>query len=174
MNHLRADVELLGTLYNQTLDRNWGFVPMSYMDFLESAQEFKAIVDPKLILIALSAGVPAAYSITFPDFHEILHSLRSWPRLLRMPGIFLKLKTHRYRSSRLAILGVAPAFRDRGLTGWLFGEQQIRNSARLQTTKISWVEANNTEILENSKLMGCKPYRKFGIFEKPIPLVSEA
>jgi hypothetical protein len=168
LRHLRQEVETLGRLYNQTLDRNWGYVPLGYLDFLEAAREFRSIADPRMILLAESAGTPAAFAITFPDFHEILHATRRWPRALRLPAIASLLKIHRYRGSRLAVLGVAPAFRDRGLTGWLFGEQQRRTSSRFATTEISWVEANNTEILENSAMMGCVPYRNYGIFEKPI------
>jgi hypothetical protein len=168
MNHLREEVGVLGRLYNQTLDRNWGFVPVSYLDFLDAARDFKAIADPRLILIAESRGIPAAFVITFPDFHEVLLAARKWPRALRLPAILAGMKTHRIQRGRLAVLGVAPAFRDRGITGWLFGEQQRRTSARFKYVEISWVEANNTEILENSELMGCVPYRSFGIFEKPI------
>jgi hypothetical protein len=168
MNRLNEEVEILGRLYNQTLDRNWGFVPVSYMDFLESAREFRAITDPELILIAESRGIPAAFVINFPDFHEILLSARKWPRALRLPAILAGIKTQKIRKCRLAVLGVAPAFRDMGLTGWLFGEQQLRTSARFTHCEISWVESNNTEILENSKMMGCVPYRKYGIFEKQL------
>lgn len=169
LNRLNEEVDILARLYNHTLDRNWGFVPLGFQDFLESAREFKSIADPRLILIAESRGVPAAFVITFPDFNEILHASRRWPRALRMAAIIAGIKTHRYRTCRLAVLGVAPGFRDRGLTGWLFGEQQRRNSAKFQHAEISWVEANNTEILENSRLMGCVPTRNFGIFEKEIP-----
>lgn len=169
MNNLRQEIEILRGLYNQTLDRNWGFVPVSYLDFLEAARDFKAIADPRLIMIAESRGIPAAFVITFPDFHEILLATKKWPRLFRVPAIFFKMQTQRIRNCRLAVLGVAPAFRDRGLTGWLFGEQQRRASARFKNAEISWVEANNTEIMENSELMGCIPYRTYGIFEMPIP-----
>lgn len=165
---LNEELEILQHLYNHTLDRNWGFVPISYLDLQESTDEFRHIVDPRVILFVLDRGRPAAFAAIFPNVNEILISVRDLPRWLRLPVLLWKIKTHRYKTSRLAILGIAPEFRDHGLSAWLCGEEMRLSNSRYLTTDISWVEANNQEIIMYSEMMGAKYYRRFAIFEKPL------
>ncbi len=168
IGQLEEELEILQFLYNSTLDRNWGFVPITYLDLFQSAEEFRHVVDPATILFVLDRGRPAAFCAMFCNVNEILASTRKLPRWLRLPAILWKLKTYRYKSTRLAILGVAPEFRDQGLSAWLCGEEMRLSNERYPSIDISWIEANNKEIIMNSELMGAKCYRRFAIFEKPL------
>jgi GNAT superfamily N-acetyltransferase len=168
LRNLPAELEKIWYLYNTTLDRNWGFVPLRYLDLQETASELRLLADPEIILLAERQGAPAAFAISLPNFHEWLLRARRLPRCLRRPYLLLGLLSRRYRTGRLAVLGVAPEFRDRGLTGWLFGELKLRAARRYREAEISWVEMNNSEILENSFLMGAELYRRYGIFSRPV------
>lgn len=167
LRHLPEELEKLCCLYNSTLDRNWGFVPLRYLDLHETAAEFRLLAEPDVILLAERQGHPAAFAISLPNLGEWLHRARKWPRWLRLPFLVAAILLRRYKGSRLAVLGVAPEFRDRGLTGWLCGEQMRRTARRFREAEISWVEMNNTEILGNAELMGARLYRRYAIFSRP-------
>ena len=167
-SRLNEELELLQYLYNSTLDRNWGFVPISYADLHHSADEFRYVADPNMIMMTLDRGKPAAFVINFSNFQEILLAAKHVPAWLRLPYLLFKMKTHRYRTSRLAVLGVAPDYRDQGLSAWLMGETMKRSNERYQEIEISWIEGNNDEIIRNSEMMGGRIYRHYAIFEKAI------
>jgi hypothetical protein len=42
--------------YNATLERNWGFIPISMDDLLAAADDMRAFADPEMILIAEMKG----------------------------------------------------------------------------------------------------------------------
>lgn len=176
LHRLPEDLEKIHLLYNSTLNRNWGFIPLRWDDLKDAAGRWKPIAQPALMMLAESHGKPAAFALSLPNFHEILKwaqkilPLHTWKRCtspLRKALIAAALPFWRYKSARLAVLGVAPEFRDRGLTALLFGLQQREASRRYRWAEISWVEDNNTEILENAKLMGCEPWRKHALMERP-------
>ena len=54
MKNLNKELETIHRLYNQCLDRNWGFYPIALEDLLHAADDLKAIADPSIIVFVLS------------------------------------------------------------------------------------------------------------------------
>lgn len=168
MDRLKEELEILYRLYNCTLDRNWGFVPVTLEDFMASADDFRAIVDPEMILFAEKNGEIGAFAVAFPNFNEILLQAKFTPHWLRLLHIVWLMKTHRYHAQRLAVLGIAPEARDQGLSAVLFAEQYERSAQRYQVSEVSWVEANNEEIRRGAEMMHGRKYRTYKIFERAL------
>ena len=168
MSRLGEELEIVQEVYNATLERNWGFIPISMEDLLASADDLKAFADPELILIAEVDGLNAGIALSLPNFNEILARIKKTPYVLRLPHIFWLMKTRRISSVRQTVLGISPRFRDRGLHGWLMYEQFVYAKRRYTTATIAWVEESNTEILENSRMMGATQQQEWRIYEKPL------
>lgn len=168
LTRLPEELEIVREVYNATLERNWGFVPISMEDLLAAADDMRAIADPRLLLIAESDGKDAGVAITLPNFNEILGRIKKTPHWLRLPHIFWLMKTHRINSCRQTVLGVVPGFRDRGLHAWLIHEQFVRAQERYDNATLGWMEENNTEILKNCELVGGEWERTWEIFEKAV------
>lgn len=168
MDFSKLDEELavVREVYNATLERNWGFVPISQDDLSAAAADIRAIADPKLLLIAELDGRSAGVALTLPNFNEILIRTKSIPRWLRLPWILWLMKTQRITSCRQSVLGVVPAFRDRGLHAWLIHEQFMRARERYANATLGWIEDNNSEILKNCELVGGEPDRRWELFER--------
>jgi GNAT superfamily N-acetyltransferase len=165
---LEQELEIVQRVYNATLERNWGFVPIGLEDLLDSADDIRAIADPRLLLIGESNGQPAGVAITLPNFNEILHAVKNTPRWLRLPHIFWLMKTRKIRTCRQTVLGVVPEFRDRGFHAWLVHEQ-FREARKHHTdAALGWLEDTNAEIIEICKIVGGETDRAWGIFEKPL------
>ena len=167
MKNLGRDLEIIHRLYNQTLDRNWGFYPIALEDLLHAADDLKAIADPDIILFVCADGREVGYTLALPNVNEVFHAARRRRGLLRFLEMALRLKFQKITSQRLCVLGVEPAYRDKGLSALLFFEAFRSARERFQVSEVSWVEANNEEILEGAALMGGHRSRTYGMFEKP-------
>lgn len=169
ISNLDEELKIVHEVYNATLERNWGFVPITMDDLLGAADDIKAIADPKLLLIAEMDGENAGVALTLPNFNEILALTKNTPHWLRLPHIVWLMKTRRMNSCRQAVLGVSPRFRDRGIHVWLIFEQFVRAKERYDNAILGWVEESNTEILEHSEMVGGIRERTWKIFQKALP-----
>jgi hypothetical protein len=168
MKNLRKELEIIHRLYNLTLDRNWGFYPISMEDLLHSADDLKSIADPKLIFFVCMDGKEVGFSLTLPNVNEVFHASRGRKGILRFLEMALRLQIRKPKTSRLCVLGVEPAYRDKGLSALLFYESFMVSKVKNSVVEVSWVEANNIEILEGATLMGGHRSRTYEIFEKSL------
>jgi len=169
LKELEEELKIVLEVYNSTLERNWGFVPISMDDLLFAADDMKAIADPEMILIAEHDGQNAGVGLSLPNVNEILIHLKKTPRWLRPLHFLWLLKTRPIRSGRQVVYGISPRFRDKtGLHGWLLREQFACAKARYTHAELGWIEENNTEIIENSLMLGGIPHRMWRIFEKSL------
>jgi GNAT superfamily N-acetyltransferase len=168
MSRLGEELRLVHRLYNVTLDRNWGFVPISIEDLLASAGDLKAFAEPDFLIFAEVDGEPAGFMLTLPNFNEILQRTKRMPHWLRLPWILWLMKTHRIRTVRQAVLGVAPEYRDRGLAALMCNEMVLRTKRQAESAELSWIEENNTEVIALIGLMGGVQSRVYHIYEKEL------
>ena len=168
MKNLKKELETIHRLYNQCLDRNWGFYPIALEDLLHAADDLKAIADPSIIIFVCVDGREVGFSLALPNVNEVFHASRSRKGILRFLEMALRLQFQKIKTDRLTVLGVEPAFRDKGLSALLFFESFRVAKAGYEVSEVSWVEANNVEILEGAELMGGKRSRTYELFEKPL------
>lgn len=168
---LNDELRILQRLYNVTLDRNWGYVPIKWEDLEHSAEGLKAIADPNMLFFVMHEGREVGYSISLPNINIFLHRTRSWPRgVWRFLPLLWFLKTSKPGDARHLILGVEPEFRHRaGVAPMLFQETFKRVSAAGNpSAEISWIEANNTEIVRAIEVMGGHQEKTYTIWEKEL------
>jgi hypothetical protein len=168
LDQLKEELKIVHEVYNDTLKRNWGFVPITMEDLLFAAEEKRSIADPGMILIAEQAGENAGVALSLPNFNEILALPKKTPRWLRPLHVFWLMKTRRISSARQVVYGVSPRFRGRGLHGWLLYEQFVCAKARYANAELGWIEDSNTEILDNSIMLDANQHRTWKIFEKAL------
>ena len=168
MKNLRRELETIHRLYNQCLDRNWGFYPIALEDLLHAADDLKAIADPSIIVFVCIDGREVGFTLALPNVNEVFHASRGRKGILRFLEMALRLKFQRIKTDRLTVLGVEPDYRDKGLSALLFFESFRIAKAKYEISEVSWVEANNVEILEGAELMWGKRSRTYEIFEKAL------
>lgn len=168
IGRLPEELAIVQKVYNATLERNWGSIPITMEDLLAAADDIRAIADPAMLLIAEMDGKEAGVAITLPNFNEILAKIKKTPHWLRLPHIFFLMKTQKIRSCRQTVLGVVPECRDRGLHAWLIYEQFARAQERYDNAVLGWMEDTNTEILKHCRMIGGEPFQDWALFEKAI------
>jgi hypothetical protein len=168
MSKLEDELKIIQEVYNSTLERNWGFIPVTMDELLTAANDMRAFADPELILIAEVNGENAGVALSLPNFNEILARVKKTPPLLRLPHIFWLMKTHRIDWARQVVLGISPRFRDRGLHAWLLYEQFVSGKQRYSNATLGWIEESNKEIIENSLMVGGIQQQEWRIYEKSL------
>ncbi|MBN8709407.1 MAG: hypothetical protein BGO12_04230 [Verrucomicrobia bacterium 61-8] len=168
MKRLDEELRLAHRLYNVTLDRNWGFVPISLEDLLASADDLKAFANPDFLVFAEVDGEAVGFMLTLPNFNELLMRTKRIPRWLRLPAILWLMKTYKIQTVRQVILGVAPEHRDTGLVGLLCHDMVLRTQKTAHSAELSWIEANNAQVIKLIGLMGATHSKSYAIYEKPI------
>jgi len=165
---LPQELEIIHEVYNSTLERNWGFVPISMEDLLYAADDLKAIANPEMILIAECKGERAGVAMTLPNINELLIHTKKTPKWLRPLHVLWLMKTRRITTCRQIVYGISPRFRDRGLHGWLLFEQLSTAKSHYKDAELGWIEENNTEMLEASTIVHGYPYRIWKLYEQTL------
>ena len=168
--HPEKELRILQRLYNVTLDRNWGYVPVQWEDLEHSAAGLRTIADPQMLFFVMHEGREVGYSISLPDINEFLRRSLSWPRgFLRLLPMLWMIKTSRPRRARHLILGIEPEFRRRrGIAPYLYLETFRRVAVHYPIAEVSWVEANNEQIVRGIEILGGHRSREYTIWEKAL------
>ncbi|MGA1539197.1 MAG: hypothetical protein ACO39C_02110 [Chthoniobacterales bacterium] len=169
LSDIEGELRILQRLYNVTLDRNWGYVPVKWEDLEHSAKGLKAIADPGMIYFVMHGDREVGYSISLPDINDFLHRTRPWPRgVLRLLPMLWMLKTSKPRRARHLILGIEPEFRHHvGLAPLLYHTTFQRvGGCGYDWGEISWIEANNEQIVRGIEMLGGTKGETYTLWEK--------
>lgn len=168
MSRLDEELKVIKELYNSTLCRNWGYVPITLEDLQAAAADLKAIVDPEMVLIAEKAGKTVGYCMTIPNINEFLLATKRRSLLGRILKFVWKMKTSHPREARLAAMGVHPDYRNTGIAALFYYETLMRGKQRYVGGELSWVEESNAEMIKSIRVMGGEKYKTYRIYESDL------
>lgn len=171
MDDFENELELIRIIYNGAWSKNWGFVPMTPEEFSHIATDFKQIVDPDLVFIAFINNEPAGFSLAMPDYNPVFKKMngRLFPLGLLKFLYHIKIKKS-LTGLRMLTMGVVHKFHNTGLDMIFFVDtynEGIRKG--YHWAELSWILERNVLMVKSAMLMGAKPYKKYRIYEKPIP-----
>jgi hypothetical protein len=173
LKNLDSELRIIAELYNATLCRNWGFIPITYEDLKFSSEDLKNIVDPTMILFAEKDGEPVGFSMTIPNVNEFMWKAKKYKStLMRILSFIWLLKTQHPKEARLAVLGVKPEYQASGAAAVFYHETLNRGKQQYIGGELSWVEESNKEIERGIALMGGKRYKTYRIFEASLGAIS--
>ena len=163
-----AELDRIRTVYNAAWEANWGFVPMTAEEFAFSAEDLRRIVDPDLVVLAERDGTGVGFSLTVPDFNRVLRRLGG--SLLPLGWAKALWHSRRIDFVRVLALGVVPEARNQGVEAGLYLET-IRQGLRkgYRGGECSWTLRRNTAIQRVLETVGARPYRKYRLYQGPIP-----
>jgi GNAT superfamily N-acetyltransferase len=167
LKNLDNDLVIMREVYNRTLDRNWGFYPITQKDVEHSAGELKMIVDPDMVMIAMKDGKSIGFSLSLPNLNEFMWKLKKLPIFLRVLGFLWLLKTSLPKEARAIFLGVLPEYRSLGIGPVFYAETLVRGK-KFIGGEMGWIEENNKEITHGIEVIGGHKYKSYRIYEKAI------
>jgi hypothetical protein len=164
LRHLDEEVRIIKEIYNHAWTRNWGFVPLTEEEIELFAKSMKPLVVPDLVLLAYSGDEPVGFSVSLPDYNEVLKHLNGRLGLLGIPKFFYF--SRKIRTIRVMLLGVKRAFQRKGAEGFLYLETFKRGIQRgYQRAECSWILEENVLMQRGIEAMGGKRYKTYRIYE---------
>jgi hypothetical protein len=167
LRHFGEELKIVKEIYNQAWSKNWGFVPMTDEEINLAAKELKPLVVSDLILFAYWEKEPVGFSVSFPDYNEVLRHLNGKIGLLgALKFLYYSKKIHKIR---VMLLGVKHAFQKKGIEGLLYIET-FRNGTRkgYDCAECSWILEENVLMQHGIEAMGGKRYKTYRIYEMPL------
>ncbi len=167
MKRFDAELALVKQLYDEAWEENWGFVRYTEAEFDHLASELKRIVDPELALFVELGGRVAGMVVCLPDFNQVLKRARG--RLAPF-GILAFLNRGKIIDRfRVAILGLLPEYRNKGLETVLIDEVYGRAwSKGYRSCECSWVLVDNRAMNRGIEATGSQLYKTYRIYQKEI------
>jgi GNAT superfamily N-acetyltransferase len=167
MKAFYEDLASMNAIYRSAWRDNWGFVPPTDAEMKQLADDFKPVIDPELVVFAEIGGRPIACGVGLPDLNQVLKRMngRLFPSGL---WHFLRRRSIMTRA-RLALLGVLAEHRHLGIYPLLISELHRRGLVRGYTRgELSWTLEDNDAVNAGIVASGCRLYKKYRIYEKPL------
>jgi ribosomal protein S18 acetylase RimI-like enzyme len=145
LHYPEKEAVILSKIHNNTMEGNWGAEKLSVSDATRYLYNYRSFADPDLLLMITINGEPAGICLTVPD-------------------------TTSRHTCRVAILGVVPKFRTKGIAALLIYETMHR------LIKKGYKEAELSLIMENNTMMNrilkdtlrFKVIKRFRVYRKEL------
>ncbi len=161
------ELKIIKDIYNQAWSKNWGFVPMTDEEINVTAKELKPLVVPELVLFAYWGSDPVAFSVSLPDYYEVLKHLNGKIGLLG--AIKFLYYSKKIDKIRVMLLGVKHDFQKKGVEGLLYIETFKRGIRKgYHNAECSWILEENILMQHGIEAMGGKRYKTYRIYEMPL------
>ncbi len=167
MKDFKGELNKFKMIYNKAWEKNWGFVPLTDAEIDKMADDYKQIIDPRLVLFAEIDGETVGAALTVPDFNLILQKMNG----KLFPFNFLKLFTQKKNVNwlRIITLGLLKEQRNKGLDAVLYTEIMKRGAdLGYRLAEASWILEDNQMMIRGAEAMGAHIYRKYRIYETEI------
>lgn len=167
LRRFEEDLALVKRIYDEAWEKNWGFVKYTDAEFKHLARELKLILDPDLALLVELKGRPAGIAVCLPDANQLFKRMHG--RLLPS-GIFAFLSRKKIIDRlRLAILGVLPEHRNKGLEVVLIDELYGRAMPKgYKSCECSWVLEDNRAMNRGIEASGATLYKTYRLYQKEV------
>lgn len=167
-----AEVARCMQVYNQTWEKTWGFVQMTPEEFRQMAKGLQQIAVPELVLLAEVAGQPVGFCVTLPDVNEAIRPTGGRLTKWGLPiGLFKLLRgMKRIKTARMAVLGVLPGYRKRGIAELMILRSFQHGKKKLGYTgaELGWTLEDNEMINRTVESVGARRYKRYRIYERTI------
>jgi len=164
---LGEELRIMKEIYNDAWSKNWGFVPLTDAEIDLLAKSLRPLAVPDLILFAYWEQEPVGFSVSLPDYNEVLKHLNGKVGILGMLK-FLYF-SRKIRTIRVMLLGIKRAYQRRGVDGLLYFETFKRGIKKgYPRAECSWILEDNLLMQRGIEAMGGKRYKTYRIYEAPL------
>ena len=164
MKDFANEVKKIQDVYNDAWSPNWGFVPMTDAEFKHIAKNLKPLLVPELVFVVEINNVPAAVSLTVPNYNEVLKKLNG--RLGPIEMLKFLYYKGKIKEVRLMIMGVRKQFQKMGLESLLYLESfKAGQRLGMKGGELSWTLEDNHEVNNGIKKMRGKLYKQWRIYQ---------
>ena len=169
MSRFLEEVQIVRRLFNESWSTNWGYIPLTQRELEHLAKQFRPVVNPDLIPIAEIDGRPIGFGLAIPNLNQVLRDNRSGRLFPAAIELLWKLKRRRITRVRIAMLGVIPEFRGKGIDAMLYHWVWTRAGEHgMPRGEASWILEDNPLMIQGLKKMGFERYKTYRVYERRV------
>jgi GNAT superfamily N-acetyltransferase len=156
LNKVEAMLKDLETIYNQAWKNHQDFQPIDYDYLLASFRKMKSFLKEDLIWFAYANEEPIGFIVSVPDINQYLKPLKGELNFLSMLKLGYYKVTHKIDRLRVLIMGIVPAYQNKGIESALITHLFESASAyeQYREAELSWVGSFNPKMLALHKASG--------------------
>jgi len=146
-------------------------IPPTEEEMLALCKDLAKFIPPGFVQMAFSDGEPVGFSVTMPDYNQVLKRING--RLFPIGWLKFLLYKNKINRTRVFLLFVVPKFQSKGVPEALFIE--LLRCAREKGyvfAEGSTININNKKMCREAEAVGGVLYRKFALFKKKIQEVN--
>ena len=167
-----AEVRRCQTVYNRSMEKNWGFVSLTDAEFRFMADRLRKLAVADLVLLAEVDNEPVGFSITLPDINEAIRPLDGRLTNYGIPVNLIRFlyRKGRVKTARMVVLDVMEGYRRRGIAEMLilrtldYGKNTIGYTA----AELGWTLENNKLVNQTIEAVGGRRYKVYRIYAKEL------
>ncbi|MDH3661612.1 MAG: dATP pyrophosphohydrolase [Alphaproteobacteria bacterium] len=173
MKRYKEELGIVLDIFNDAWADNWGFVPFTDAEMRQIAKGMRPLVRPRLNYIAEIDGEPAAMIICLPNLMEIIDDLDGKLLPIGWAKLLWRLKTHRFKSCRVPLMGIRQRYRG-SMIGSALLPLLLKSLHKelvaegFERVEMSWILDDNMPMRRVLESHGAEAYRTYRLFEKPL------
>ena len=161
------EVAIARDIYNDAWADNWGFVRLTDEEFAKVAEGLKPMIDPRYCYVAEVDGKAIAFSITLPDYNQVVKPMKGrifpfgWWYWLTMPKKISQI--------RVFALGVRREWQHLPLGAPLYKMTwDAGRAAGVTGAECSWILEDNTRMRGALEKLGGRISKTYRIYQAEI------
>jgi len=170
---MRAELDILLSIFNDAWRNNWGFVPLTEAEIEKMAQDMRLLIDEDLAFFAMVNGREVGCVVCLPNLNEAAHDLHGKLLPFGFLKLIYRLKVKQPKSARLVLLGIRTEMRGikryGPLSHAMYAELAHRGIAKgYEWAELGWTLEENRAINLGIKSMRGTIYKTYRMYEKPL------
>ncbi len=162
------EMALIKEIYHASMERNWGFVPMTDEEIDEMGRSLMKIADPDLVIFIYHGDDPAGICVVLPDINPILKRLNGRVGLLGL--LNLLVFGRKISGWRGTVFGFKRRYQKLGLPLVAFDyiNRTLREKKAATFLELGWNLEDNKDINQFDQEVGGHVYKKYRIYRKDL------
>lgn len=169
MKDFDGEIDRIKAIYNAAWEKNWGFVPMTEREIEHLAEQFKPVIEPDIVPMAMKDGKVVAFGLALPDLNVVLRGNRSGHLLPVLPKLLWWLKREKIRRARIPLLGILPEYRGKGLDAVLYHWIWTKAAQHgMYWGEAGWILEDNPVMRAGLEKMNFTMYKTYRLYDRPL------
>jgi hypothetical protein len=170
---IAEDAAIMGRLYNDAWQDNWGFVPITDLEMTAMVKELKPMLRPEHLVMVERDGEPVGFALVLPNIYDLVGDLGGSPGPVGWVQFVTRLLRHRFVSGRVILLGVAHALRGTTLgsimPSLIIAElMRRRRTIPFRTVELGWILEDNMPMRRLIERQSPRPNKVFRLYERSL------